>query len=219
MRKFTYITAIWVVAIAMIVGCGSDKRRNPGEIYMPDMAYSRAYEAYSVLDTNQFRTEIGGDAHKAFFNAGAVAGAIKRGDLADYPYANDSVGYVLSKNVVNPIKKDSMSKADMAEAGRLYNINCGVCHGEKGLANGPIAETIGAVANLTNPKYIEMADGTMYHSLHYGIRNMGSYASQLTKKQRWMIINYVRTLQPKAEPAKAATSAATATAPVPTGTK
>ncbi len=215
MKKFTYISAALIIAIAFLISCGSDKRRNPGSIYMPDMAYSRAYEAYSVLDTNQFRSEIGGDAHKAFFNAGAVAGTIKRGDLADYPYANDSVGYVLSKNVANPIKKDSMSKADMAEAGRLYNINCGVCHGEKGLANGPVAEKVGAVANLTNPTYVAMSDGTMFHSLQYGKNNMGSYASQLSKKQRWMIINYVRTLQPKAEVAKpaATTAAVTTTTP------
>jgi hypothetical protein len=50
-----------------------------------------------------------------------------------------------------------------------------------------------------------MADGTMFHSITYGKNNMGSYASQLDRKQRWMIVKYIRTLQPKAETAKAAT--------------
>jgi len=36
---------------------------------------------------------------------------------------------------------------------------------------------------------------------------MGSYASQLSRQQRWMIIHYIRTLQPK----PAADSTATAT--------
>ncbi len=40
-----------------------------------------------------------------------------------------------------------------------------------------------------------MADGTMYHSVEYGKNNMGSYASQLTPRERWQIIKYIRTLQ------------------------
>jgi hypothetical protein len=33
---------------------------------------------------------------------------------------------------------------------------------------------------------------------------MGSYASQLSREQRWMIIKYIRTLQPKPTVAVAA---------------
>ena len=52
--------------------------------------------------------------------------------------------------------------------------------------------------NLTSAVYVSMADGTMYHSLNYGKNLMGSYASQLNRKQRWQIVQYIRTLQPKA---------------------
>jgi mono/diheme cytochrome c family protein len=83
----------------------------------------------------------------------------------------------------------------MEEAGRLYNINCGVCHGAKGAANGPLAGKVGGIVNLTLDQYKQMADGTMFHSITYGKNNMGSYASQLDRKQRWMVIKYVRTLQ------------------------
>jgi len=55
--------------------------------------------------------------------------------------------------------------------------------------------------------YVKMADGTMYHSINYGRNNMGSYASQLSVKQRWQIIQYLRTLQPKATATDAAASA------------
>jgi mono/diheme cytochrome c family protein len=98
----------------------------------------------------------------------------------------------------------------MAEAGRLFNINCAICHGEKGAANGPLATSgkVGGVANLTLPLYVSMADGTMFHSINYGKNNMGSYASQLSRQQRWMIIKYIRTLQPKAAAATTATTAA-----------
>ena len=86
----------------------------------------------------------------------------------------------------------------MQETARLFNINCAICHGATGAANGPLSSKIGAIANLTTPAYVVMADGTMFYSIYYGKNNMGSYASQLSRKQRWMIVHYIRTLQPKA---------------------
>ncbi len=190
-----------LLAVITISSCGSKKE--PGRIYMPDMTYSRAYETYSQLDTTNFSLSKE-DAEKrrnAFFNASPVSGTIKRGELFLIDDTDDSTGYAKSAAHINPVT--SFTKDELAEAGRLYNINCGVCHGEKGAGNGPIAGKIGAVANLTQPDYVKMTDGTMFHSLTYGKNNMGSYASQLDRKERWMIINYVRTLQPKATPAKA----------------
>jgi mono/diheme cytochrome c family protein len=46
----------------------------------------------------------------------------------------------------------------------------------------------------------------MFHSITYGKNNMGSYASQLSRQQRWMVIKYVRTLQGPATAAPAADS-------------
>ena len=37
-------------------------------------------------------------------------------------------------------------------------------------------------------------DGTMFHVMTYGKNNMGSYASQLSREQRWRIVQYIRTL-------------------------
>ena len=101
----------------------------------------------------------------------------------------------MSAQVKNPVP--SLTGAELEEAGRLFNINCAVCHGATAIANGPLAGRIGAIANLTLPQYVSMADGTMFYSITYGKNNMGSYASQLDRKQRWMIIHYIRTLQPK----------------------
>jgi hypothetical protein len=41
---------------------------------------------------------------------------------------------------------------------------------------------------------------------------MGSYASQITPAQRWMIIDYIRSKQSAAKPAAGATTDTTATA-------
>src|SRR6476660_2173997 len=115
----------------------------------------------------------------------------------------------MSAQVKNPLPP--LAGADSAEASRLFNINCAICHGANAQANGPLATTgkVGGIANLTAPQYVAMADGTMYHSINYGKNNMGSYASQLTRKQRWQMVQYIRTLQPK----PAAGAAATTNAP------
>jgi mono/diheme cytochrome c family protein len=82
----------------------------------------------------------------------------------------------------------------MKEAGRLFNVNCAICHGAGMDAQGPLATggKVPAVANLTLSQYVKMPVGTMFHSITYGKGNMGSYASQLSRKQRWMVIQYVK---------------------------
>jgi mono/diheme cytochrome c family protein len=212
MKRITYITAILVIAVVAISSCDG-VRREPGRIYMPDMAYSRAYESFASRDSAKFTTDMynkGGD--KIFYNNVPAAGTIKRGELFAYELPSDTTGsYAVSSALKNPYDTIALSKSQMAEAGRLYNVNCGICHGAKGLANGPIAAGgyVGGVANLTADMYIKMADGTMFHSITYGKGVMGSYASQVTRAQRWMIIKYIRTLQPKPETAKAATDSTT----------
>lgn len=191
-RKINFLAIAVTAIIVTLSSCGS--KRSPGRVYMPDMAYSRTYEAYDLLDSTKFTGDIydkGGN--KIFFNAKPAAGTIKRGDLYPYTLPNDSNGYKMSATVANPIT--SMTAAQMSEAGRLYNINCAVCHGEKGKANGPMSGKVGGIVDLTLDQYKALNDGTIFHVMTYGKNNMGSYASQLTKEQRWQIVKYVRTLQ------------------------
>lgn len=207
MKKIATLGLLVLSAAIAFVSC-DDKRNKPGNIYMPDMTYSRAYETYAERDSAIFTNDATNKGGKIFYNNIPVSGTIKRGELFPYTLPNDSNGYKMSAMVKNPI--ENMTEAEMKESARLYNINCAICHGEKGAGNGPIATAgkIGGIANLTLDSYVKMADGTMFHSIQYGKNSMGSYASQLDRKQRWMIIKYIRTLQPKAvvETAKADTT-------------
>jgi mono/diheme cytochrome c family protein len=211
MKTIKIFSAIAVTAVIVIASSSCGNKRSPGRVYMPDMAYSRTYEAYDLLDSTKFTGDVNDKGLKIFFNAKPVAGTIKRGDLFPYTLPNDSNGYKLSATVVNPIGQ--ISAADLAEAGRLYNINCAVCHGAKGKANGPMAGKVGGIVDLTGPQYVALADGTIFHVMTYGKNNMGSYASQLTREQRWKIVKYVRTLQGGGVPAAADSSAKATAAP------
>ncbi|MCY7291566.1 MAG: cytochrome c [Ferruginibacter sp.] len=219
MKLLTHIIpAVLITSAVIFAGC--DSKRSPGSIYMPDMAYSRAYESFANRDSTKFTMDMykkGGD--MIFFNNEPPSGTIKRGELFPYTLPNDSNGYTMSATVKNPF--DTITKAQLAEAGRLYNINCGICHGATGVANGPIASGgyVGGVANLTAEAYIKMADGTMFHSITYGKGVMGSYSSQVTRAQRWMIIKYIRTLQPNSDSTSTAAPATTAPATTDTTAK
>lgn len=189
MKKLGIILSLAAMVLAM--SCNK-VRRSPGRAYMPDMAYSRAYETYASTEALQ---KAG-----VHYTAMPVAGTIARGDIAwRYPYANDSAGYASSKNVVNPLPK--LDAKQYMEAARLYLVNCGICHGEKLDGNGPLYKGgegpfLAKPAMLVgDPKYTAMAEGTMFHSVTYGFNTMGSYASQLNTQQRWMVIHYIKEKQ------------------------
>jgi mono/diheme cytochrome c family protein len=187
MKKFWVITGC-LIAGAALSSC-SDVRRNPGRAYMPDMAYSRAYETYASTEALQKRG--------VHYNAMPVEGTIARGDtLTVYPYKNDSSGYADSKNFANPLP--ALTAVQFIEASRLYLIYCGICHGEKLDGKGPLY-TSGAFPaapkNFMDSAMKTMAPGTMFHSMTYGKNLMGSYASQLSTEQRWMIIHYIKEKQ------------------------
>ena len=196
-RISNFKIVVSVLTLSIIISSCSDVKRKPGSIYMPDMTYSRALETYESLDSTIFTTDPQKRGREIFYNAKPVAGAMALGELAEYTLPDDSAGYAMSASVKNPLT--SLTRKDSLEASRLFNINCAICHGVEGKANGPLSTSgkIGAVANLTLDLYISMADGTMYHSIFYGKNNMGSYASQLSRKQRWQMVQYIRTLQPK----------------------
>ena len=205
MKKNNVITILVLAIAGMAVMTGCDSKRKPGKIYMPDMAYSRALETYALLNDTVFTNDPAHPGHEIFYNSKPVDGTVKVGDLFAFTLPNDSNGYKLSAEVKNPLP--ALSKKELQETARLFNINCAICHGATGAANGPLSSKIGAIANLTTPAYVAMADGTMFYSIYYGKNNMGSYSSQLSRKQRWMLVHYIRTLQPKPVTTEATTVA------------
>ena len=196
MKKIAIIAALILTTVVVLISC--DSKRQPGKIYMPDMAYSRAYESYAARDSTVFTTDPADAGSKIFYNNMPPAGTIKRGELFPFAVPNDSNGLInLSSQVKNPLPP--LNATDSAEASRLFNINCAVCHGAKGENNGPLAPKIGGVKSIiaAAPGY---SDGRIFYIMTYGQNNMGSYASQLDRKQRWMIVQYIRTLQSKTAP-------------------
>jgi len=211
MKKIS-IASLIILAVTLAASC-SDVQRDPGRIYMPDMAYSRAYETYATTD--ELKAEL---LKKGIhFSNTPVAGTIKRGELLPFLIPKDSVGsttnYDASKLVRNPL-----TSMDTVEAERLYLVNCAICHGPKLNGNGPLYNDGNgpfpvAPANFVSGKaeYLNMPEGQMFYSATYGKNKMGSYASQLNTEQRWMVVAYIKSKQPKPKAAAPAAGASATT--------
>ena len=189
MKKLLIIVGCVAMAI-VVVSCGK-VRRSTGRAYMPDMYYSRAYETYASTEALQNEG--------VNYNAMPVPGTMARGEMFPYSLKNDSAGYAQFAFVKNPLDP-AMLTENMKEAERLYLVNCGVCHGSKLDGNGPLwkggdGPFPSAPKNFMADDMKKMPEGTMFHSATYGKNMMGSYASQLSTKQRWMVIAYIKSKQ------------------------
>jgi mono/diheme cytochrome c family protein len=196
MKKLKFGLLI-IMAVVAFTSCRD--KREPGRVYMPDMAYSRAYEAYAQNNLKQDGIN---------YVPYPVDGTVRRGDLFAYTLSNDSNGYKMAVTVKDPLAP--LDSNQMLEAQRLFNINCAICHGPNMDAQGPLAVSgkVGGIANLKLDQYVKEPEGQMFHVVTYGKGNMGSYASQLDRKQRWMVIQYVKSQQAKGAATKPATPAA-----------
>ena len=216
MRKIVIITGI--VTAGLLLSSCRDKR-SAGHVYMPDMAYSRAFETYDALDSSRFTSDTLERGGKIYYDRMPVAGTVAREDMPAFPLAMDKIGdttatnYKASVNVPNPLP--ALSAVDYLEAARLYLINCGICHGEKLDGNGPLYNAGNGPYQaapkdlIKDPVVGKMPDGQMFYSITYGKNAMGSYASQLNTRQRWMIIHYIKEKQGLANSKPAAAAADT----------
>lgn len=179
-RTSNILIAAALVSGALLSACNrGENNRKPGRIYAPDMYESRAYEFYSERVSSMK----------------PVPGTVKRGELL--PYHLKESDTALANAVKNPL---TLTKADLEEGKRLFNIYCGICHGTKLDGNGPLynggnGPYVAAPANLVSGSKASYTEGRLFHVMTYGYNAMGSYASQLDREQRWKIAAYIRGVQ------------------------
>lgn len=178
----------------LVISC-SDDHSKPGRVYMPDMAYSRAYETYA--DHSNL------SAKGINYNNRPVDGTVSRGEELPYHLPNDSAGYAQSGYVADPLPR--LNDAEMTEAERQFLINCAICHGTALNGNGPLYNggngpfAAKPAMLVGDPKIEALPEGTLFHVMTYGKNLMGSYASQLNRKQRWMVAQYIKMKQQSAK--------------------
>lgn len=196
MYKRNFLILFFTCMTAYLLGACQAHGDFTGREYMPDMAHSKAYEPYVEGRTIM----IGGDTVQLFANNQAalqpVEGTVARG-YVPYHYEDTNEGYELAgKELVSPVNR--RDEDVLAKGKAAYATNCAICHGSKGAADGAIVKN-GAYP-APPPSYFRedilvLSEGKMFHSVHYGKNLMGSYASQLSKEERWNVVAYIKKMQ------------------------
>ncbi|WP_242121078.1 c-type cytochrome [Aestuariivivens sediminicola] len=164
----------------MAVSCKKDTA--PNYQFMPNMYEPVGYETYGEA---AFRNGIEAQL--------PAQGSVPRGHMP-FEIENSTEGYDLAKATLsNPL--DS-TQVDLARGKELYDIYCGICHGNKGDGQGNLVKR---EKILGIPSYDDAGrainEGSTYHVIYYGKNAMGSYANQLNEEERWQVVSYVMKLK------------------------
>lgn len=94
----------------------------------------------------------------------------------------------------NPVVADDVS---ISRGETLFAINCSMCHGVTGEGNGQVAGLLAnKPANLTLDVTQSKSDGALFLTLTNGVTDrMPSMIENLTVRDRWDVVNYIRTLK------------------------
>lgn len=95
----------------------------------------------------------------------------------------------------NPVPADQVS-VDRGQ--QLYMINCQICHGDAGKGNGPISAFLikKKPTDLTSDIVQQKDDGTLFLTISNGSGSglMPALNENLNVRERWDIVNFMRTL-------------------------
>lgn len=226
MRNLFFAIAI-VSIIIVFNACSSSGGNDPGSEYMPDMYHSIAYEAnledYYYYNTwgskedyyklAQPRKPVAGTIPRGyagggkvkFMNGSASNSAIAIPVTAPVPYyykdTEEERTRATNEIINNPFP---ITAKGLEMAKPLYEINCGICHGNKGDGNGWLVDekNLSAAypaqpANFLSDEFVAASNGRYYHAIMHGKNVMGGYADKLSYEERWQVIHYIRSLQAK----------------------
>jgi mono/diheme cytochrome c family protein len=199
-----------IIVSVVLMACGKSNPLSPGVEYMPDMYYSEAAKPYEWLNNGVFKDSL--QARKPVdgtISQGAIANSEMTIDQFVYPYANTPEGYELAgTSLLNPIQPDSMG---MKKGEELYTKFCVHCHGANGDGQGSIVANGKFPSPGTYWSKVGLTEGKMFHSITFGKGMMGAHSSQVTKTERWLMVNYIKELINKNAPKPAAPAAAVET--------
>lgn len=187
--------------------------KSTGSAYMPDMAYSKAYETYG--DNGPIATMFGDKKVNMAsllpmsntFSRNSLPSAAEyekeKSTLYSYQYTrfyknNDTDKIKAGIDLRNPYT----NTPDVLKRGEIvYNNQCAICHGKKGMGDGPLIvreDGSEGAYKAVPPTYTDrlkgMADGSIFHSITYGKNLMGGYASHINPSDRWKLVVYIKEL-------------------------
>ena len=79
---------------------------------------------------------------------------------------------------------------------KIYRSRCAVCHGRKGLGDGPGGKAlVPKPESLLTPLVLNQTDGEIYWKISNGRNDMIKWDPILSEQQRWDLVNYIRKMK------------------------
>lgn len=178
MNRLKLIDLAMILSLGLVATSCSKQTESTVWQYMPHMATTPNLKAMKGYD--------------GFGNGSSMLlppeGAIARGHKP-YRFTDPEEA---ARALQNPLPR---TKANLERGQKIYNTNCFVCHGERGLGDGPIVNPFPIPKSLQSDSMLTWKDGHLFHVITMGQGVMPSYAQQVQVEDRWAVIHYIRALQ------------------------
>jgi mono/diheme cytochrome c family protein len=128
------------------------------------------------------------------FLAGSVSGRETKSEQA-----NSTVDQKLSPEIVNRKNPVPSTASSIAEAKKVFTVDCVMCHGLEGDGKGELAVSM----KLILPDYRDetamkkFTDGELFYIITNGKGGMPPEGKRATPEQIWNLVNYVRSFAQK----------------------
>lgn len=78
----------------------------------------------------------------------------------------------------------------------LYGVFCTPCHGESGKGDGPVAKKfVPTPVDISGTGFGMAPEGMLFAIVTHGMNGMPPFRADLTAKERWLVIAYLKTLK------------------------
>lgn len=117
-----------------------------------------------------------------------VEGSVARGFIP-YPFMGEDNPKEVLMNPFIPTKEN------IELGSKKYLTFCSPCHGDYGDGDSRLKGQFPNPPTLHSTRGREFSDGMIYHIITNGQNIMPGYSSQISRDERWAIVNYIRVLQ------------------------
>ncbi len=186
------LNIVLFLAVLLLIGTNIAIRPDNAKLnyeFLPQMAHSPRYNAFAPNPNFPDDKTL----------QAPPPGSIPRGYTPLHYAAIAQDALRAGEELKSPV--DSGSQQARERGAFVFANFCAVCHGFGGLGNGTVTQRgFPPPPSLLAKRALEMKDGQMFHVLTFGQNNMPSYASQLSRQDRWNVIAHLRMLQSAAAP-------------------
>jgi len=173
--------ALAAMLCAFALACGRPPE-SPGYEFMPNMARSVPFDAFSPNPATRDGLTL----------QAPVPGTVARGHLPFHYAATPEDAERAGRELADPF---APTPAVLARGRAVYETFCLVCHGPRGLGDGPIIPKFPNPPSYRSERVRAFPAGRIYHVITLGTGLMPSYAAQIAPEDRWRLVRYVQTLQ------------------------